>query len=94
VSTAQLVESVAFLLGIALLTWQFRWLLRAYRKERDQQASDARSSRAFLLALALVVFITLTSIAGLEGARRIAIGAVLLLGLADAAWRRWGKRSR
>jgi hypothetical protein len=93
VSTAQVVESVVFLLGIGLLTWQFRWLLRAYRTQRDRQAMAERSSRALLLALALIVFIVLTSIAGLDGARRIAVGAVLLLGLADAAWRRWRNRS-
>jgi hypothetical protein len=88
---AQTVEIVVFLAGIGLVAWQFRWLLRAYRTERERQASERRSSRAFVLVLALTVFVALASMTDLYTARRIAVGGILVVALVEAARRRWGK---
>jgi hypothetical protein len=90
-TTAQIIEAVVFLAGTGLVTWQFRWLLRAYRTERDRQAPEHRSSRVFLLALALMVFVALASITDLYTARRMAVGGILVLSLVEAARRRFGK---
>ena len=89
--TAPLIEAIVFLAGIGLLTWQFQWLLRSYRTERDRQAQAHRSSRMFLLALALTVFVALASIINLPRARRIAVGAILVVSAVEAVQRRWVK---
>lgn len=90
-TTAQTVEAVVFLGGIGLAAWQFRWLLRAYRTERDRQAEERRSSRAFVLVLALTVFVALASITDLYTARRIAVGGILIVAGVEAARRRLAK---
>jgi hypothetical protein len=81
-TTTQAIEIVIFLAGIGLVSWQFRWLLRAYRTERDRQAAERRSATLFVLALALTVFALLASMTNLYTARRIAVGSILLVGLA------------
>ena len=90
-TSAQTVEAVVFLAGIGLVAWQFRWLLRAYRTERDRRAPEHRSSRAFLLVLALTVFVALASMTDLYTARRIAVGGILIVAVVEAARRRWVK---
>lgn len=86
--TAPLIEAIVFLAGIGLLTWQFQWFLRSYRTERDRQVPTHRSSRLFLLALALTVFVALVSIFDLRLARRIAVGAILGVSAVEAVRRR------
>ena len=88
-TTEQIVEAVVFLAGIGLVMWQFRWLLRAYRTERDRQAPERRSSRAFVLALALTVFVALASITDLYTARRIGVGGILTVALVESVKRRY-----
>jgi hypothetical protein len=88
---AQIVEAVGLLAGVGLVTWQFRWLLRAYRAERDRQAPERRSPRLFVLALALMVFAVFASISNLYTARRIAVGAILIVGVAEEIRRRVAK---
>ena len=90
-TAAQIIEAVVFLVGTGLVTWQFRWLLRAYRTERDRHPPEHASSRALLLALALMVLVALASITDLYTARRIAVGAILVVSLVEAARRRWVK---
>lgn len=90
-TTAQTVEVVVFLAGIGLAAWQIRWLLRAYRTERDRQSGERQSSRAFLLILALLVFVALASMTDLDTARRIAVGGILMVAVVEAARRRWAK---
>jgi hypothetical protein len=83
------IRLVVFLVGMGLMWWQLRWLLRAYRRERDRQPPEDRSSRLFLLSNALVVFVALATAVGVYTARRLALGALLTLILAEAAKRRF-----
>jgi hypothetical protein len=91
VTLPQAVEALVFLAGLGLMIWQFRWLLRAYRTERDRQPPEHRSSRAALLVLALTVFVGLASITDLETARRVAVAGILAVALVEASRRRWGR---
>jgi len=85
------IRLVVFLAGMGLMWWQLRWLLRAYRRERDRQPPEDRSARLFLLSNALVVFAALATAVGVFAARRLALGALLTLTLAEAAKRRFTK---
>jgi hypothetical protein len=74
--------------GFAILYWQLRWLLRAYRTERDRQAPEDRSSRLVLLLVALLVFVGVAMATNLYLPRRLAIGGILLLGAIEGL-RNW-----
>jgi hypothetical protein len=80
---------VVFFAGLGLIWWQLRWLLRAYRRERDRQPEERRSSRVFLLSTALVVFVALATAFGVYAARRLALGALLVVTVIEAAKRRF-----
>jgi hypothetical protein len=82
------VRLVVLVAGLGVLWWQLRWLLRAYRRERDRQVPELRSSRPFLLSIALMVFVALATVAGIYTARRIAVGAIIVSSVIDAARRR------
>lgn len=68
--------------------WQLRWLLRAYRAERDRQAPEDRSSRLVLLLVALLVFVGVAMATNLYVPRRLAIAGILLLGAIEGL-RNW-----
>jgi hypothetical protein len=91
VTAVAVVEWVAFVAGVGLATWQFRWLLRKYRRERDRQSPEHRSARWFLLVLALAVFVILAALTGMGIARRIAVGAILVLDVVEWLRRRRGQ---
>jgi uncharacterized membrane protein len=74
--------------GFGILYWQLRWLLRAYRTERDRQAPQDRSSRLTLLIVALLVFAGIALATDLYMPRRVAIGGILLLGAIEGL-RNW-----
>ena len=84
----QVVRFVVLVAGFGSIWWQLRWLLRAYRRERDRQPPIRRSSRPFLLSIAFIVFGALATVAGVYTARRIAVGAIVLSSVVDAARRR------
>jgi len=64
-------------------------LLRAYRRERDRQPPERRSSRLFLLSNALVAFVALATTMGVYTARRLALGALLAVTVLEALKRRF-----
>jgi hypothetical protein len=74
--------------GFGLLWWQLRWLLRAYRAERDRQAPQDRSSRTVLLLVALLVFAGIAMATDLYMPRRLAVAGILLLGAIEGV-RNW-----
>ena len=75
-----------------LLWWQARWLLRAYRRERDRQSPERRSSRAMLAAQASLLFTALSMMFGIYTARRLALGAVAISTLVEVVRRRFMRR--
>jgi hypothetical protein len=76
-----------------LLWWQARWLLRAYRRERDRQSPDRRSPRVMLAAQAALLFTALSMVFGIYTARRLAMGAVGLSALVEVVRRRLASRT-
>jgi hypothetical protein len=91
VTRTDAIRLAILLVGSVSAWWQLRWLLRAYRRERDRQPLDRRSSRALLLSTALLIFVVLATIAGLYTARRIAVGAITVAVAIEAIKRRfWG----
>ena len=84
-----LVRLVVLVGGLGLVWWQLRWLLRAYRRERDRQPITHRAPRPLLLSIALIVFVTLATATGVYTARRIAMAALMVASAAEAARRRW-----
>jgi hypothetical protein len=74
---------------VLLLVWQMRWLLRAYRRERDRHVAGYRASRPRLLAAAVLVVVGVSLMTGVSGVRPIATGALLVMSLYQAAQRRW-----
>ena len=87
--TIVLIKLVIPVTRLLLMLWQMRWLLRAYRRERDRQGAGDRASRARLLAAAVLVFATVAIVAGVSAVRPIATGAILIVSLYQAAQRRW-----
>jgi hypothetical protein len=75
--------------SFALLWWQARWLLRAYRQERDRQAPERRSSRVMLLAHASLLFTALSMVFGIYTARRIAMSVIAISALIEVVRRRF-----
>jgi hypothetical protein len=74
---------------LLLLVCQMRWLLRAYRRERDRHVAGYRVSRPRLLAAAVLVVVSVSLMTGVSGVRPIATGALLVMTLYQAAQRRW-----
>jgi hypothetical protein len=87
--TIALIRAVVGIGQLLLLIWQVRWLLRAYRRERDRQAPEHRFPRPRLLAAAVLVSAALASVAGVHAVRPLATGALLVAWMFDAARRRW-----
>lgn len=90
-TAAQIIEATGLVAGVGLVAWQFRWLLRAYRTERDRQPLEQRSSRLFVLALALTVFVALASITNMYAARRLAVWSILAVGVTATITKRFAR---
>jgi hypothetical protein len=89
VVTIAVIRSLIALARLLLFVWQVRWLLRAYRRERDRQTPEHRSPRPRLLAAAVLVFVALASVGGVYAVKPIATGALLIAWMVEAARRRW-----
>jgi hypothetical protein len=83
-----LIRALVLITGFVVTWFQLRWLLRAYRAERDRQAPECRSPRPLLLSAALIVFVALATVAGVYTARRIAVGTIAAIGIFEAIRRR------
>jgi len=82
------IRLIVIVVSSFLLWWQARWLLRAYRRERDRQSPERRSPRVMLAAQAALLFTALSMIFGIYTARRLAMGAVALSVLIEFVRRR------
>jgi hypothetical protein len=89
VTTIVLIRIVIPVARLLLVLWQMRWLLRAYRRERDRHVAGYRASRPRLLAAAVLIVVAVALIAGVSAVRPIATGAILIVSLYQAAQRRW-----
>jgi len=89
VLTIVLIRFVIPVARLLLLLWQMRWLLRAYRRERDRHVAGYRASRPRLLAAAVLVFVAVSLITGVWTVRPIATAAILVVSLYHAAQHRW-----
>jgi hypothetical protein len=89
VVTTVLIKFAIPVARLLLVLWQMRWLLRAYRRERDRHLASYRASRPRLLAAAVLVFVAVSVVAGVSAVRPIATGAILIVALYQAAQRRW-----
>jgi hypothetical protein len=83
------IRLIVIVVSFFLLWWQARWLLRAYRRERDRQPPERRSSRVMLAAQASLLFTALSMVFGIYTARRFALGAVAISTLVEVVRRRF-----
>jgi hypothetical protein len=89
VTTIALIRFVIPVARLLLLLWQMRWLLRAYRRERDRHRATDPSSRLQLLAAAVFVVAAVAFGAGASAVRPVATGGILIMSMYQAAQRRW-----
>ena len=87
------IRLIVIVVSMFLLWWQARWLLRAYRRERDRQPAERRSPRIMLAAQASVLFTALSMVFGIYTARRLALGAVAISTLVEVVRRRFIPRT-